>query len=177
MFVPLDYAQFIFTEFNWKLGYKLIMATLWIVVSLLIHNLIDNAFAHTVSWPRKESSQALYIFNAHQGGSSTQLSTSAKRGRISPGTWPDPRPSCQGACNRAAQENLKRGGGYKWEGFQCEWAVLVGVNRILTWDDEWDNERARLWVSLLPLQELLVSGNRSRINQNIKIICAWSRNN
>ena len=45
MLDSLDYAQFMFEEFNWKLGYDWVMGTLWIALSLLIHNLTDNAFA------------------------------------------------------------------------------------------------------------------------------------
>ena len=47
LFVPRDYAQFMFAEFklsfNWKRSYERIMVTLWIALSLLIHNFTENA--------------------------------------------------------------------------------------------------------------------------------------
>jgi hypothetical protein len=42
--------------------------------------------------------------------SSTLLSTSAKLGLMSPGPCADPKPSCPGKCNRAAQGKGEKGG-------------------------------------------------------------------
>ena len=49
MFVPLDYAQFMIAEINWKLGNDQVIATFQIALVLPIHNLTENSFAHTVS--------------------------------------------------------------------------------------------------------------------------------